>query len=68
MAFASTLCFSFCSAAGSSDDAGSCSFSEIRLDFLCRRLDHLCCKNRRKNKLSMFEIFGPFEKANATKG
>ena len=48
LAFVSTLCFLFCSAAGSSDDRGSCSFSEIRLDFLCRRLDHLCCKNRRK--------------------
>ena len=52
LAFASTLWFSFCSAAGSSDDAGSCSFSEIRLDFLCRRLDHLCCKNRRKKSTS----------------
>ena len=60
LAFTSTLCFSFCSPAGSSDDTGSCSFSEIRRDFLCRRLDHLCCKNRRKNKSSMFEIFGSF--------
>ena len=59
LGFLSTRCFSFCSAAaGSSDDtAGSCSFSEIRLDFLCRRLYHLCCKNGRKINFLCLTIF-----------
>ena len=59
LGFLSTLYFSFCSAAAcSSDDtAGSCSFSEIRLDFLCRRLYHLCCKNGRKINFLCLTIF-----------
>ena len=59
LGFLSTLYFSFCSAAAcSSDDtAGSCSFSEIRLDFLCRRLYHLCCKNGRKINFLCLIIF-----------